>query len=444
MKKWDRAVLAGACAVVALTLAASSSSAPINSPLGFLDSTGLLQTKATAPSATINTAGPFFTSLGTNGRSCASCHEPSDGFSITPAHLQARFKLSAGTDPVFRPNDGSVCPTADVSTVEARQQAYRLLLQRGLIRVSMPIPANADFYLESVNDPYNCATSSDMSLYRRPLPATNLRFLSAIMWDGREPDLASQANDATTGHAQGPALTEEQAQEIVDFESSLYTAQAIDTNAGSLSSGGASGGPTALSQQSFYLGINDPLGGNPKGVPFNPSAFTVFDAWKNSSDPSRAAVARGQEIFNSRPIAISGVNGLNDKLQMPTIIGTCTTCHDSPNVGDHSVKLPIDVGAGSFDPDGTQLAYLPMYHFRCDNGQEVSTTDPGRAMITGKCADLGKFKGPILRGLAARAPYFHNGRALTLGDAVDFYNQRFSLNLSPQERSDLIAFLEAL
>ncbi len=90
------------------------------------------------------------------------------------------------------------------------------------------------------------------------------------------------------------------------------------------------------------------------------------------------------------------------------------------------------------------MSYLPKYTFRCDDGSPVTTTDPGRAMISGKCADLGKFKGPILRGLQGRAPYFHNGRARTLADAVDFYNQRFDLNLTPQERADLIAFLETL
>ena len=65
-------------------------------------------------------------------------------------------------------------------------------------------------------------------------------------------------------------------------------------------------------------------------------------------------------------------------------------------------------------------------------------------LITGKCADIGKTKGPILRGLAPRAPYFHNGSAATLSDAVEFYNQRFNLNMTDQQKSDLVAFLETL
>jgi len=60
-------------------------------------------------------------------------------------------------------------------------------------------------------------------------------------------------------------------------------------------------------------------------------------------------------------------------------------------------------------------------------------TDPGRALITGKCADIGKLKGPILCGLAARAPYFHNRSAATLSDVVEFYNQRFGIGFTDQQ-----------
>jgi cytochrome c peroxidase len=73
-----------------------------------------------------------------------------------------------------------------------------------------------------------------------------------------------------------------------------------------------------------------------------------------------------------------------------------------------------------------------------------TTTDLGQALIDGKFAHVGKIKGPILRGLAGRAPYFHNGSAATLLDAVNFYNARFNLNLSDQQKRDLVAFLKTL
>ena len=74
----------------------------------------------------------------------------------------------------------------------------------------------------------------------------------------------------------------------------------------------------------------------------------------------------------------------------------------------------------------------------------MQTTDPGRALVTGLWADIGKVKGPILRGLAARAPYFHNGTAATLSDAVTFYDKRFGIGFTAQEKTDLVNFLNAL
>src|SRR6185295_12953353 len=119
----------------------------------------------------------------------------------------------------------------------ARRQAYALLLSRGLIRVGMTVPPNAEFAVEAVDDPYGYADSTRLSLFRRPLPTTNLAFLSTLMWDGRETfegralhfDLAHQANGATLGHAQAAdALTPEQQAAIVDFEGALFTAQLHD------------------------------------------------------------------------------------------------------------------------------------------------------------------------------------------------------------------------
>jgi len=74
----------------------------------------------------------------------------------------------------------------------------------------------------------------------------------------------------------------------------------------------------------------------------------------------------------------------------------------------------------------------------------LQTNDPGVALISGKCNDLGQFKVPRLRGFAARAPYFHNGNAATAWDVVNFYNVRFSIGLSYQDKTDLVNFLNSL
>ena len=91
---------------------------------------------------------------------------------------------------------------------------------------------------------------------------------------------------------------------------------------------------------------------------------------------------------------------------LSTVNGTCTTCHDTPNVGNHSVPLAINIGVTDYPAhSGLDISGLPVYTIKCKStGAVLRTTDPGRAMITGKCEDIGKTKGPILRGLAARAP----------------------------------------
>jgi len=233
----------------------------------------------------------------------------------------------------------------------------------------------------------------------------------------------------------------------VNFEAELYTAQAIDFGAGSLSAGGATGGPVALSDQQYYIGINDPLGQNPTNAPFTPVIFNLFDAWTNThglGKDARAGIVRGQALFNNRPVNITGVAGLNDVLGQTVIQGNCGTCHSSPNAGNHSVAVPLNIGVSDLtNPLG--VGYLPVVTLKNKTtGAITQTTDPGRALITGKWADIGKVKGPVLRGLAARAPYFHNGSANSLEDVVDFYNTRFGLGLTAQEKADMVAFLNTL
>lgn len=455
--------------VVVLASAAVAGGLTIANLSPFSDDTGVLKTYSTQ--GALDLSNPFFQPLGTNGRSCVTCHQPGDAWTVTPAHVQQRFASSDGLDPIFRANDGADCPSADISTLAARQDAFGMLLSKGLIRVSMGVPSNAQFSIANISDPHDCPDTSPaaLALFRRPLPACNLRFLTTVMWDGRETfggqslefDLGHQAMDATLGHAQAlSSPTQEQIDGIVGFEISNYTAQDSDNAAQDLGARGATGGPQPLSEQPFFAGINDPLGGNPTGASFNPAAFTLFDSWSKLSDPSdgttaaRAAIARGQALFNSMPITISGVTGLNDLPGVPANLkGTCTTCHDTPNVGNHSVQLAINIGVADYPAlSSLDIKGLPVYTIRCSAGvplpigksQTFKTTDPGRALITGKCADTGKTKGPVLRGLAGRAPYFHNGSATTLRDVVNFYDQRFTIHMTDQQKSDLVAFLQSL
>jgi cytochrome c peroxidase len=436
---------------------------------------------------TINVAGfpveapgnPFFLDLGVNGRRCVTCHVIEENMTITPAGVQERFRDTAGTDPIFRTNDGADSPLADVSTVGARRRAYSMLLRKGVIRVGLPVPPTAEFELVHVEDPYGYAgrnaSGNELSLFRRPLPTTNLAFLSTVMWDGREThqkgsaaaihfDLTVQANSATEGHAEAAVpVSQADREAIVAYQMGLFTAQVYDRRAGSLTAAGAAGGPDVLATQPFVFGVNDPLGCDPSGAQctganpqFDPVVFTTFDAWSGARG-ARGAIARGQDLFNTFPIRITGVAGINDDFEVAAVPGTCTTCHDTPHAGDHSVPAPLDIGVA--DPPvpahaggngvqnrfGLPVGDMPVYTLRHKLTGEIKlTTDPGRALITGQWKDVGRIKGPILRGLSGRAPYFHNGAAATLRDVVEFYDRRFELRLSEQQKSDLVAFLRAL
>lgn len=435
------------------------------------NSHGLDRTYSTAGFIDLNNA--FFKAFGTNGRTCATCHVPTEGWAITPKGIKERFEKTAGKDPVFRLVDGANSPLADVSTVEKRRRAYSMLLNKANIRVGIGIPADAEFELVEVDDPYGFASAAELSLFRRPMPTTNLKFISAVMWEGRETtldptssdciygtttcfspipfDLSTQANHATLGHAEALAdLTQAERAEIVAFEMGLFTAQVKDNVAGSLTDDGARGGPKPLIDQAYYFGINDTLVGDYRTrEPFNPMVMSLYDTWnrfssrsRDSREKARSAIARGQALFNSKPIKISGVKGINDDLGISELTGTCTTCHNTPNSGNHSTPMPLDIGvsdASRRTPD------MPLYTLRNKiTGETIQTTDPGRALITGKWKDVGRFKGPVLRALASRPPYFHDGSAKDLAAVIDFYNTRFSLRLTDREKADLAAFLAAL
>jgi len=422
------------------------------------------------PAGPTPTAGnPFFLPLGTNGRTCATCHIDSVGWSITPPKVQELFRRTRGLAPLFQPVDGANCPTADVSTPVARLAASSLLLEKGLIRVGeqLPAPPTLQYTIVSVQDPYNCnsnpatglanpigtdpttgITSYDptvpsagvVSVYRRPLPTTNLPFLSAIMFDDREPSLSQQASDAVLIHMQAASPpSDADVAQIVSFESGIFAAQSSIIGAGELDRHGATGGPVTLASQPFFIGINDPNGGNPTGAAFNPDVYSLYSQWEPGHmavAALRASITRGEAIFNERNFGTA------------TAPKTCSTCHDSPNAGSESDFKLFNTGTGIPGAQAVDIADLPVFTIVCnagpDAGETFVTTDPGRAILSGQCADINKFKSPTLRDLAVKPPYFHNGGAADLPTLVDFYNAHFSIGLSAQDTTDLVNFLSAL
>jgi cytochrome c peroxidase len=456
---------------------------PHEIPVAIADASGTVQSASTA--GFIDTGNLFFAPLG-NGRSCSTCHQEAQAWSVTPAALSARFNVTKGTDPIFLTVDGSNSPNAAMATLAQKQSAYSMLLSKAVIRVGLPIPAGAQFQLSEVNDPYGFASAAQLSLFRRPLPTANLQFGNTVMWDGRETlvgtsssacssdvppascfatdgaDLQAQANNAVQTHAQMLAgLNAAQQQSITGFETGLFVAQVSDNLAGSLSANGATAGVQNLSGGAFYFGINDFFAGDYQThARFDNDVMNLFTAWNNPAPPpppargaaplpppsaataARASIARGEQLFNTRPFPITNVAGLNDALNQPVIRGTCSTCHDTPNAGTQSVPRLFNTGVAGAN---LRTADMPLYTLKnIASGAIVQTTDPGRALVTGKWGDVGKFKVPGLRGLAARPPYFHNGSQPNLEGVVNFYDKRFGANFTPQEVADLTNFLQSL
>lgn len=449
------------------TLAAESDSAALAPGLYqdiTLDAVGASNTVSTVP-IDLSTANPFFHNFGTNGRTCGTCHQEALGWTITPYFARSR----PANDPLFA-FDGSDCLPAGVPNNHPRANSKEML-SKALVRIDLGVPATADFVLVSSIDRLACPTApsaADLRMYRRPLPASNTAFLTTVMWDGREnvnppnnttalmiANLKHQSNDATRGHAQATTdLSDANQTAMVGFETGLFNAQkrlgpfALDAR------GGHGGGAYLLQSvlPSFFIGVNDVF-----APTFTSTIFTLYTAWEPGAHPAApnvlaAAVGRGEALFNTRTFPIDNVRGINSADPddhdpvAGTFMGFCGTCHDTPNIGNHSVTLPIDIGITTASPvGGLDITNLPTYTFQeISTGKTIQVTDPGRGLISGKFKDIGKTKGPMLRALSARAPYFHNGSAKDLKAIVDFYDTRFNIGFTYQDKLDLIAFLSAL
>jgi hypothetical protein len=372
--------------------------------------------------ATVSTQGPidltgeYFQAQGTNGRSCATCHLPQDAWSITPTAIQLRFILTGGTHPIFNPLDANN-PNADLSTIEARAAGYGMLLGRGLFRRGGALRAEREWDLIAVDDPHGFADLTRLVHWRRAMPTINFALGSAtVNWDGgnsvgtdQRAGLENQARRNVTGAQQGPAALPEVIANIVDFETSLFTARLFVLGVGRLDADGARGGPEALANMPKVAG-----------------RFDLFDAWAGHRNRRRAQIARGQELFNA-------VNPGGR---------SCNACHNSANNGTNINDALFDIATASA---AARTPGLTLHTFQNRTTGEIrQLTDAGQGNITGAWRDLGRFKTPTLRALVARAPYFHNGIAATLEEVVRHYEIHLGFIFTNEERADLVAFLKAL
>jgi hypothetical protein len=408
---------------------------------------------------TLDFTNPFFQPLGTNPRTCQTCHAPDMGWTLTAKGARQAFRESDGLAPLFLTHDEGSRPDADLSTVESRLTAFgSTLLDRGLTRFGRTVPATSQFNVIAVEDPAGFATPTSITNFRRPTPTANEAKTTSITWNGGpHPDITASLRGLVGGasnfHLQRNPATPvplEQQEAAAQFQLGLFFAQIKDDFAGRLDAAGAKGGPANLAAQPFAVGANDL-----QSPTYTRKVFDLYDAWapyaRNDRygdcrwdawrGAARGSIYRGQELFNNFEFDIKGVAGLNDVLGQDTIRGTCSTCHNVPNVGGHAVFSVFDIGTANEPSCNAALPILTLQNKETMETRRVC--DMGRGG-NGTWADVGKFRAPPLRGLASRAPYFHDGQARTIGAVIRYYQKRFNMGMTWSQRHDLEAFLGAL
>jgi cytochrome c peroxidase len=433
---------------------------------------------------------PFFEPIGTNGRACVSCHQPAHAMSVSAEAIRIRWNATKGKDPIFAAIDGSNCPTLP----QDKESSHSLLLNRGLIRVFIPWPpknAEPEFTIEVVRDPSTCnldpmyglkSATPAVSVFRRPRMTANLKYVTNpagaivlktgmpadkdpetgrpvgmnMMADAREATLTTQAIGAALGHLQAKrAPSADELKLIVEFESQLYSAQVWDNAGLDLDEPGS---PQGLTPENLAKGKPGVLGDNN----YSP-VFHLFDEWKKAPGKNqeqrafRESVARGNEIFMFRQFWLRDATHINSIGLGNPLKRTCATCHNAQMTGQDLSAGWVDLGTNNYPTWTEKTTFdekgeLPVFKLTCRKdapphpylGRVVYTTDPGRALISGKCVDIGSIVMQQFRGLAARAPYFANGSAKTLREVVDYYDRRFDMKLTEQEKQDLTNFLSVL
>jgi hypothetical protein len=449
----------------------------------YRDSTGTLRVMLIG--GPMKTKGhPFFSAIGPNGRACVTCHQPADSMSLSAATAQQRWNKTGGKDPLFAAYDGSNCPILP----QGERASHSLLLDHGLFRIQRPWPPRTlagvlvkpDFTIEVVRDPWGCNSGAwgpakgNVSVYRRPRPLANLKYLLAIgfaydpkqglplaidpesgkpmsgniMSDGRAGTLDAQMRDASATHLEMMKhLSKGDMARIRDFEMRVFAAQQSDARGGPLDAGGAEGGPAKLAySQAGQLGD---LGGHP--------VWSEFQAWEKPAPgltpeqaAFRASVARGAKIFRDKTFLISDSSGINAPIGFGNPVrNSCVFCHNMAQMGNDVAPGQVDLGTTN-QPFADPMPWLPLFRITCKGpphpfyGRVIYTSDPGYALTTGRCADVGKITLQSLRGLSARAPYFANGLAKDLRGVIDYYERRYNIGYTEQEKQDLVNLMSVL
>ncbi|NVB84017.1 MAG: cytochrome-c peroxidase [Kofleriaceae bacterium] len=412
-----------------------------------------------------------------NGRSCATCHVMDEHTALSPENVEARLAADP-SDPLFHRLDADD-PTAATLTFDH--------LRMGLVRVTLPLPANMD--LIDLQGNVVTPPHRTISVWRSVPSIQNTAVTGPYQLDGRAANLSVQAQDAITVHSEGPVLPGHKLDQIAAFESAQFSSaraafvatlirlgvapedvpipeQTMALNEQerrgrdvyNLACGTCHGGATT--NQIVDRAIHDALFHE-----LQPNGNMVFDVLPDQGPVARTVPHEG-EALNTGVGILSGYGQMglipsgNDSIELPRYRFRFYT--DGTRRQQVTDLPPVPVTA-SGDPNDLTPALdergAPIVG--PSQGVQWFSTDPGRAAITGDPLDFEAFDVPQLRGIAHTAPYFHDNNSRTLRDVVDLYS-RFILvglglpehppeqpggqpeMLSVQQKQDLLAFLNRL
>jgi cytochrome c peroxidase len=239
---------------------------------------------------------------------------------------------------------------------------------------------------------------------RNSMTLANLLWVRHFFWDGRAVSMEAQVlTPLTDGHEMGMPLDSAVSRlQLAGFYAPLFT--------------NAFGSPDITAQR-FIMALTQ----------FERTLISdnaPYDRYIRGEYQATAAEKRGIDLFFSNTRPASGARSAG-----------CGNCH------------------------GGSKTFNEMYH---NNGLDRIPADSGRADVTGMAYDLGRFRVVTLRNIALTAPYMHDGRFKTLQEVIDHYsdhiepsatlspslrdttNRSENFHLTPQEKSDLLAFLKML
>jgi hypothetical protein len=143
------------------------------------------------------------------------------------------------------------------------------------------------------------------------------------------------------------------------------------------------------------------------------SVFLAFDVWKKSGDAAedqfRASVARGADIFMFRQFWLRDATHINSIGLGNPLKRTCATCHNHQMTGQDLSSGWVDLGTTNYPrwtepPVYSESQELPVFKLTCKAsaaphpylGRVIYSSDPGRALISGRCVDIGSILHEVL------------------------------------------------